>query len=79
MAWADLCKPLNVGGLGFKLFSSFNEALIAKLAWWVLSNHDSFCVRVLRAKYKVGASWLADGPMKSTSFSWRRLESAKPL
>jgi hypothetical protein len=46
------------GGLGFRLFESFNEAMIAKLAWWVLSGRDSLCVKVLRAKYKVGNSWL---------------------
>ena len=46
VAWSNLCKPLCKGGLGFKLFESFNEAMIAKLAWWVLSGSDSLCVKV---------------------------------
>ena len=58
MAWSDICKPLTDRGLGFRSFESFNEAMIAKLAWWVLSNRDSFYVRVLRSKYKVGFNWL---------------------
>jgi hypothetical protein len=61
MAWLDICKPLVDRGLGFRSFESFNEAMIAKLAWWVLSRRDSFCVRVLRSKYKVGSNWLNEG------------------
>ncbi len=79
MAWANLCKPLCEGGLGFRLFESFNETMIAKLAWWVLSNRDSFCIRVLRAKYKVGNSWLQANPASFASFTWKGLESARPL
>jgi hypothetical protein len=37
LAWSELCKPLSFGGLGFQSFENFNEAMIAKLAWWVLS------------------------------------------
>uniref|UniRef100_A0A2N9FKX2 RNase H type-1 domain-containing protein n=1 Tax=Fagus sylvatica TaxID=28930 RepID=A0A2N9FKX2_FAGSY len=78
-AWADLCSPLSEGGLGFRKFESFNEAMIAKLAWWVLSERDSFCVKVLRAKYKVGNHWLRDSPASSASFSWRGIERSRNL
>jgi hypothetical protein len=68
-----------MGGLGFRTFESCNEAMIAKLAWWVLSGRDIFYVKVIRAKYKVGNNWLRSNPAKSASFTWRRVESAKPL
>uniref|UniRef100_A0A2N9IIA7 Reverse transcriptase zinc-binding domain-containing protein n=1 Tax=Fagus sylvatica TaxID=28930 RepID=A0A2N9IIA7_FAGSY len=58
-------------GLAFRAFESFNEVMIAKLAWWVLSRRDSFCVQVLRAKYKVGCNWLLKNPSKNASFVWR--------
>jgi hypothetical protein len=74
VAWSELCKPLLEGGLGFRTFESFNEAMIAKLAWWMLSNRDSFCVKVLRAKYKVGNKWLNAKPAKSASLTWRGIE-----
>ena len=79
MAWSDICKPLIDGGLGFRSFESFNETMIAKLAWWVLSNRDSFCVRVLRSKYKVGFNWLNEGSARSASYAWKGLKSVKDL
>jgi hypothetical protein len=78
-AWVDLCKPLSEGGLSFQAFESFNEVMIAKLAWWVLSRRDSFCVQVLRAKYKVGCNWLLKNPSKNASFVWRGIEGARSL
>jgi hypothetical protein len=79
MAWLDICKPLIDGGLGFRSFESFNEAMIAKLAWWVLSNRDSFCVRVLRSKYNVGFNWLNEESTRYAYYAWRGLESVKDL
>ena len=79
MAWSKLCRPLSAGGLVFRSFQSSNEPIIAKLAWWVLSSQDSFCVRILRAKCKVGSKLLVDRPASSASYSWRGLKSCKSL
>ena len=76
LAWTSLCKPLCDGGLGFHSFQTANEVFIVKLAWWVLSNRDSFCVRILRAKYKVGFKWLNSNPVPSDSFSWKGVEKS---
>jgi hypothetical protein len=79
VAWADLCKPLANGSLGFRSFERFNEIMVAKLAWWILSNRDSFCVTVLQAKYSVGNNWLHATPTKSASFTWRGIEGVREL
>uniref|UniRef100_A0A2N9HFT5 Reverse transcriptase domain-containing protein n=1 Tax=Fagus sylvatica TaxID=28930 RepID=A0A2N9HFT5_FAGSY len=77
LACSELCKPLSSGGLGFRSFESFNEAMISKLAWWVLSGRDSFCVKILRAKYRVDSKWLFSSSPKLASFSWRGIEGVK--
>ncbi len=79
LAWTSLCKPLCDGGLSFRSFQTANEAFIAKLAWWVLFSRDSFCVRILRAKYKMGSKWLDSNPVPSASFSWKGVEKGRGL
>uniref|UniRef100_A0A2N9IKL2 Reverse transcriptase zinc-binding domain-containing protein n=1 Tax=Fagus sylvatica TaxID=28930 RepID=A0A2N9IKL2_FAGSY len=53
--------------------------MIAKLAWWVLLGHDSFCVKVLRAEYKVDSNWLQTRPARYASFAWRGLEGVRDI
>jgi hypothetical protein len=57
----------------FRPYKNFNEAMIAKLTW-VLLRQDSFCVKVLRAKYKVRNKWLQSRPTRNASFTWKGLE-----
>jgi|UniRef100_A0A2N9ILP7 hypothetical protein len=76
---SNLSKPLSDGGLGFRSFERFNEAMVAKLALWIMSNRDSFCVTVLRAKYKVENNWLQARPAKLAFFAWKGIEGVRSL
>ena len=51
MAWDQIIKPKAMGGLGFRDYRIFNQALLARQAWRLLINPDSLCARVLKAKY----------------------------
>ena len=79
IAWSSLFWPLKEGGFGFRKFWDFNQALLSKLAWWILSEKDFLCVKVLKAKYKVRGNWLNYKTMGSPSKIWRGLEGMKSL
>ena len=79
IAWDSLCWPLKEGGLGFRKFWEFNQALLAKLAWWLLEGRDCLCINLLRAKYKVRNNWLNHKASGSISPVWKSLEGIKQL
>jgi hypothetical protein len=51
MAWWKMCYPKNEGGMGFQDFHSFNLAMLAKQVWRLVTDRDSLCATILRAKY----------------------------
>ncbi|KAK9992588.1 hypothetical protein SO802_027573 [Lithocarpus litseifolius] len=79
IAWDLLCWPLKAGGLGFRKFWEFNQALLAKLAWWLLEGKDCLCISLLRAKYKVRNNWLNHEASGCISLVWKSLEGIKQL
>ena len=79
IAWSSLCWPQKGGGLGFRKLWGFNQALLSKLAWWILSGKDYRYVKVFRAKYKVRGNWLNHKTVGSPSKIWRSLEGMKSL
>lgn len=50
-AWHDLLQPENKGGVGFRDFRLFNQALLAHQAWRLISKPESICAQVLKARY----------------------------
>ena len=78
-SWDALCLPKRDGGLGFRKNKSFNMALLAKLAWMIVSNRNSICMKLVRSKYKVRGDWLFMDLVKNSSPLWRAIERVKKL
>jgi hypothetical protein len=73
-AWANLCTPRTCGGLGFRRVKPFNDVLLAKLTWMIVSGRDSPCFNALQSKYKVCGDWFSKEPTKNASSTWRAIK-----
>ncbi|CAN1177768.1 LINE-1 retrotransposable element ORF2 protein [Linum perenne] len=73
LKWTDLCQSKMTGGLGFRSFDSFNQALLAKQCWHLISNSDSLAARILKGKYFPRTSFLKANLGSRPSWLWRSI------
>ena len=76
-AWKEICKPKDLGGLGFQRFIDFNTALLAKLGWKLASGEENLWTRILKAKYLQRSSFFEHNLKKGSSSIWRDIISAR--
>lgn len=50
VSYEKLCKPKNKGGFGFKDLGDFNQAMLAKQAWRLVSDPQSLVSRIYKAQ-----------------------------
>ncbi|KAL3628179.1 hypothetical protein CASFOL_027225 [Castilleja foliolosa] len=70
--WDVLCAPKCIGGLGFKRMEDLNMALFSKLAWQISANKDNLRIKVFKAKYLRGKTFLCDKiDLDGSSWVWK--------
>ncbi|XP_021760550.1 uncharacterized protein LOC110725370 [Chenopodium quinoa] len=77
IAWKRLCEPKAAGGLGFRDFKLFNEALLGKQAWRLIQFPDSLVAKVLKAKYYPNGDFMSSELGATPSYSWRGIWGSK--
>jgi hypothetical protein len=78
-AWENLAKPKALGGVGFRDTALFNQALLAKQAWRLLTFPDSLSAKLLRAIYFPRGNLLDTVFKADASLVWRGIEHGLEL
>lgn len=78
-SWDSMCTPKCLGGLGFRDMGVFNEALLGRQAWRLISQPNCLLSRVMCNKYYPNGEFLNSSLGLTGSFSWRGLWGAKSL
>ncbi|XP_060959162.1 uncharacterized protein LOC133030439 [Cannabis sativa] len=71
--WDDISVSKFFGGLGFRILSFHNQALLAKQAWRVWNDRDSLLYSILKARYFKHSDFLNAPVDHNSSFTWRSL------
>jgi hypothetical protein len=74
-----LTTPKAMGGMGFRDMELFNQAMLGKQCWRILTCQDSLCSKVLKGRYFPYCDfWQAPQP-RSSSYTWCSLMHGKKL
>ena len=79
VAWDKLTKPKAGGGLGLRDIQLFNQALLAKQAWRILTNPTCLLARVLLGKYCHNKNFMEVTVPTVCSHGWRSILHGREL
>lgn len=71
--------PKGHGGLGFRDFRLFNQALLANQAWRLIHRPESLCACLIKSKYYSYGDLLDTAPDSVASPTWRAIEHGLEL
>lgn len=80
VAWVDVCKPKEEGGLGLRSLEEVNRVSCLKLIWRILSSRSSLWVKWIH-KYLIrkGSFWSVKESSSLGSWMWKKLLKLRPL
>ncbi|XP_010419203.2 PREDICTED: uncharacterized protein LOC104704888 [Camelina sativa] len=79
VSWDKLTLSKRDGGLGFRDIQRFNDALLAKVSWRILTNPTCLLARTLLGKYCKHSSFLTCNVPNAASHGWRGICAGRDL
>jgi hypothetical protein len=79
MSWSKMGNSKGKGGMGFRDFTCFNKALLAKQIWRIWKFPDSLTARIMKGKYFPNCTVLEANLGRKPSFAWRSIHSSSGL
>ncbi|MCI24389.1 reverse transcriptase-like protein, partial [Trifolium medium] len=77
LSWKNLGKNKSTGGMGFRGFEEFNQALLGKQCWRIIQNQDSLIAKVFKSRYFPRSNFMEAQIGYQPSYAWRSIFSAK--
>jgi hypothetical protein len=74
-----MTTPKSLGGMGFRDFVLFNQAMLGKQCWRLLTEPGSLCARVLKGRYFPDTDFLSAVKPRSSSYTWRSILFGRDL
>lgn len=77
--WEKMCSSKSDGGQGFRDYEVFNQPLLAIQGRQMMTDPDSLCAHVLRARYFRNCDFMDASCPKRASFTWRGILFGREL
>ncbi|KAL9308986.1 putative RNA-directed DNA polymerase [Arabidopsis thaliana] len=78
-AWKRMVMSKKEGGMGFRDFENFNQALLGKQVWRILQTPDCLMTRMLKHRYFGDSNILHATIKPKASFVWKSLLHGRDL
>lgn len=78
-SWKKLCRSKDLGGLGFRDLSIFNQVMLAKQVWRLVHFPNSLAGKVLKHCYFLDTYVMQASESFASSFLWKSLLWGKSL
>jgi hypothetical protein len=79
MRWSSLTHTKANGGMGFKDMSLFNQAMLGRQGWRLITRPEALCSRVLKGKYYLNSVFLAATRTRKSSEMWRAIRHGREV
>lgn len=79
IGWQKLICDKKLGGIGFKDLVCFNQALLAKQAWRLMTDHQSLLYSIFKTRYFLNTNFLSATLGSRPSNAWRSILFGREL